>query len=539
MAFSAPRAALLALALLLAAAAPAAAAGRRGLLEKGDKEDKCIPCSSCATCMSYTSDLVAGTKDVRVSVAGCKSGEAISWLACRGTNVAGGACTIVNTDVASPCTNVESSMNKCNGARVATFTVPIAATKLTLQLHDGLFIGDNTCTEVGLDCAGGFGGNAVCAAQGGGTNACQVELDVSTCTEAAEPPNTGCTVDSECQDLDSVCSLGKCNAGTCEATPKPSDTPCRTATTSCDVTEYCTGSSLMCPDDKFEAQGTLCRAAVTAADGTTCDVAETCTGTSPECPADAAATSGTTCRAANGDCDVAETCNGTSTACPVDAFKPATFTCRDSAGVCDEAEMCPGDGPGCPANGFKPATFVCRNATGPCDKDDVCPGDGEECTADTLQPEGHVCRPTEGNACDVEEKCTGDKKACPVDQVKNQGYSIKCATTIYVCAVDPALPRQGNGNAYNLGGCTLGTASSKEPLPAIRPLDWPACMNQCINTPCNNLRGLSNMVFFDCLNNAGTADWKCNSKIDVSASTKLPHCPQNTISGWKPVPIDA
>ncbi|TMA55097.1 MAG: hypothetical protein E6J75_12780, partial [Deltaproteobacteria bacterium] len=88
---------------------------------------------------------------------------------------------------------------------------------------------------------------------------------------------------------------------------------------------------------QFESSATLCRPAAGS-----CDVAEFCTGTSATCPADAVKPATSECRGATGSCDVAEFCTGTSATCPADAFQPSTFTCRPAAGACDLTEFCTG-----------------------------------------------------------------------------------------------------------------------------------------------------------------------------------------------------
>ncbi|KAI8472079.1 MAG: hypothetical protein J3K34DRAFT_415072 [Monoraphidium minutum] len=412
-----------------------------------------------------------------------------------------GACTIANTVGASPCGQIEG--DKCNGATAATWIVPGDATSITVQLHDGLFKGDFDCGENGANslCAGGDGGSCT-----EGINAvCQVNIALSTCGAVDEGPTTGaCQNSTECESFDTDCGTGTCVAGACTTVPKAEGFECREAKVgingalSCDVAEVCNGKDTTCPDNKYAAKSVECRPAAGA-----CDVAEFCTESSPDCPTDVLRNSTHECRASDGVCDVAEFCDGNSTACPADVLKGPEVECRASAGACDAAEMCSGDSATCGEDKKHPATYTCRSDA--------------------------------ANKCDVAEMCDGTSDDCPVDQVKSQGYSIKCATTIYVCAIPYSDPKIANGNAYSLGGCTLGTAKKNELLPAIKELKWPDCMNQCIDTPCENNRGLSNMVFFDCA--ASTGAWTCNSKVDVSSNTPVPYCQNTRVPNWAPVPI--
>ena len=85
---------------------------------------------------------------------------------------------------------------------------------------------------------------------------------------------------------------------------------CRAAPGECDVAEYCTSTSSVCPSDRFRDSSNVCRVAVGV-----CDATEYCSGASPDCPVDGVLASSTQCRSVLGVCDVAEYCDGTSKAC--------------------------------------------------------------------------------------------------------------------------------------------------------------------------------------------------------------------------------
>jgi cysteine-rich repeat protein len=97
---------------------------------------------------------------------------------------------------------------------------------------------------------------------------------------------------------------------------------------------------------QFESSATVCRIAAGS-----CDLAEFCTGSSAVCPADQKSTA--ICRPAVGDCDVAEFCDGINDYCPSNGFEANGTPCDDGNdcrgpdqclnGSCDGASLC-GDG---------------------------------------------------------------------------------------------------------------------------------------------------------------------------------------------------
>ena len=89
-----------------------------------------------------------------------------------------------------------------------------------------------------------------------------------------------------------------------------------------------------------------------------CDVAEFCDGSSLDCPTDRFLPATTVCRGPTGTCDVAEHCTGTSAACPPDAVLPAGTSC--STDLCVSA-ACSGGGPTCPAGTPLPVS-ICTSA---------------------------------------------------------------------------------------------------------------------------------------------------------------------------------
>src|SRR5262249_30209165 len=78
----------------------------------------------------------------------------------------------------------------------------------------------------------------------------------------------------------------------------------------------------------FTAATTLCRPS-----SGSCDIAEFCTGTSAACPLDTVAPPGTFCRLPIDVCDVAEVCDGTSGQCPGNAVVPFCAVVPAGSGV--------------------------------------------------------------------------------------------------------------------------------------------------------------------------------------------------------------
>jgi len=151
-------------------------------------------------------------------------------------------------------------------------------------------------------------------------------------------------------------------------------------------------------------------------------------------------------------------------------------------------------------------------ASGVCDVNGVC--------IQNIHPEGTNCRPSV-DPCDVAEYCTGGSPQCPANLRKDDGYSFKCGTTQYLCAVDAADLKLNNGNSWVVGPagsqCTLGTGE------LIIALDWPHCLTQCLERTCPNGKGISNYALMHC--DKATGDWNCFEKHDVNLNYYAPVCP--------------
>jgi hypothetical protein len=103
--------------------------------------------ANCAVVKSI-SPLGDGTKMVKVDVSGCKN-DTISWLCCQTPGCKIVACN--NQSFFNP------GVEKCDEVANAVFTVPMSATSLNIQYHDGKLFGDVISNAVGFKTCGGVG----------------------------------------------------------------------------------------------------------------------------------------------------------------------------------------------------------------------------------------------------------------------------------------------------------------------------------------------------------------------------------------------
>lgn len=118
----------------------------------------------------------------------------------------------------------------------------------------------------------------------------------------AATTSDACDVDDVCDGASEVCRPTFVAAGV--VCSPPSGDPC-------DVPDVCSGTHGGCAPRVAFPQ--VCRPAAGA-----CDVAEWCTGSSPICPGDALIGAGTWCRVSTQGCDPTESCDGASPRCPAD-----------------------------------------------------------------------------------------------------------------------------------------------------------------------------------------------------------------------------
>ena len=453
-------------------------------------QDVCIDCHDCAACTSVE-HYDEKYEIVHIDLSGCKS-SSVSWFCCRYSQTDGGSkeiCDIIHCDG-----QLRVRKHKCEELNTAQYIVPKGTTSITVQLHDGKFIGNLTCDKKN-DCCGGIDGSC----KGGASSACETTINLNTCRSTppptpvpvspppapvsppptpVSPPTPECAIDFDCLHLNDACAKGVCdNYGKCKVQFSDTTTVCRGSNGSCDVEERCTGLSSSCPADDFKTNAHVCRGAVGTCDleerctgdsaicpadafqphshtcrnsAGTCDIEEKCTGLSGTCPPDVVKTSAHVCRASVGLCDLEERCTGTSVACPPNYLKPSSHTCRGAIGACDVEEKCTGISGTCPPDALKTSGHVCRLSTGPCDPKESCTGFSGECPVDTFKPNTHTCRASAGD-CDVEEKCTGFTGPCPVDTFKSNAHICRysagdcdvqetCAGNSPSCPVDAFKP---------------------------------------------------------------------------------------------------
>jgi cysteine-rich repeat protein len=173
---------------------------------------------------------------------------------------------------------------------------------------------------------------------------------------------------------------------------------------------------------QFESSATVCRAAASS-----CDLAEFCTGSSAVCPANQKSTA--VCRPAVGDCDVAESCDGVSDACPSDGLAANGTTCDDSTS-CTSPDQC--------LDGSCVGSSLCGDGTvqGGCGEgcDDGNTADGDGCSSLCIAEfcgDG-VLQPLLGEECDDGNVFPGDgcDQSCLIeDQTYSEAFTQGSAAT--------------------------------------------------------------------------------------------------------------
>ncbi len=109
------------------------------------------------------------------------------------------------------------------------------------------------------------------------SNICSLsENNVSACMPVNLPDGTACTNDTS---SDACADGGFCSSSECVATISPAGTVCRASAGSCDITEYCDGSSTSCPSNALEPAGTACG----NMENNSCVENQTCSGQSVSC----------------------------------------------------------------------------------------------------------------------------------------------------------------------------------------------------------------------------------------------------------------
>jgi len=298
----------------------------------------------------YTGGVCAGTLASAGYVCRPAAGPCDVAESCDGVSA---ACP---ADAVSPAGSVcRASAGVCDVAELCTGVS--AACPADATAPNGTACNDGSaCTQTDT-CQAGVctGSNPVtCAASDQCHTTGTCDPATGMCSNPAKTNGTSCDDGSACTSGD-VCTNGACtggspvvcaasdqchNTGTCDPATGVCSNPAKADGTACNDGNVCTSNDVcaagVCASSTWSSSATLCR----ANNGGGCDVAEYCTGSSPVCPADLGSASGTVCRASAGACDLAEVCNGTSAACPANQFAAAGTACGLPAMVCDGAGVC-------------------------------------------------------------------------------------------------------------------------------------------------------------------------------------------------------
>lgn len=355
---------------------------------------------------------------------------------------------------------------------------PITSYRPRLTVEYTLRAQGTTCSNDN-QCATGHCTNGVCC-------------NVSACTALNECRNPGtCQVGSGvcsnpskpngsvCSDPNpgNPCDVGRCQSGSCSASPSNNGAQCRASFGECDLAEFCQNGSTSCPADAKRPNNFSC-----TDDGNVC-TRDICNGSSNNCthpPGNA----GLVCNPSAGVCDVAETCTGSSSSCPADGFRSNSFECASPS--CDPGPpaegtlpaYCPGNGPSCPSQqviscssnlcdgnfcaGACVTDAQCPNNNwcnagvcepqlglgGSCPRDATCssghcsdgvccntacgnsnPNDCQQCSGSgqcQVLPNNVTCRSSTGS-CDPRERCDGINPACPSDELSPAGTVCRTA----------------------------------------------------------------------------------------------------------------
>ena len=212
----------------------------------------------------------------------------LSWGACE-TGPDCPSCTGVNI-ITQPADKTITSGQTTTLSVVASGTAP-----LSYQWYQG--IPTDTSHPVGTD-ASTFTTPALNATTSYWvkvTNSCGT-ANSNTATVTVTPTCNGCSIAGTCYQDRTVNPNNPCQI--CNKSVNQTDWSintntsqvCRAADGDCDVDEYCTGSSISCPNNSFKNLTTLCRDATDL-----CDAKEYCTGSTASCPNDLVKSANTPC----------------------------------------------------------------------------------------------------------------------------------------------------------------------------------------------------------------------------------------------------
>lgn len=371
-------------------------------------------------------------------------------------------------------------MNRITFTQIAKFILFVSFISNTLSAPDHINVCSWTCEN---ECA-------TCLSKENVSGGFNLEIDLSGCKNDtiswACCKNVGCYVET----CDGVFDDTKCDELT-------------TATFFVPDTE--TSLIIEIHDGRLSGNVNCYGGECCGGDGTSCDNGisgvcrqtinlSTCEYFEPECTLNEHCVS-------PGDCGYSECIDG---ACENSYLHNETL-CRSSAGDCDEEEYCSGYSYDCPEDSFLPSTFECRPSEGDCDISEYCSGYNATCPYDVIKDSGTLCR-TSNDFCDVEDFCDGISTICQ-DQRNDYSYSFKCGTTCFLCGIKQNEIGKASPVSYKVDDCGIGRCDT------FVELNWPNCIDECIETICPNNKALSNAGFYTC--QADTNDWMCNWKVDT------------------------
>ncbi len=352
-----------------------------GVMDAGISDDAPMPpdsalpsCRTSVDCPTINCEVGVCTDSRCVYTPTCASGEV-----CCGNQCAAN-CDCVGVPSGREC---RPASDDCDVAEVCEGTNPACppdlvdpALTLCRGAVDECDVAES-CDGVNKACPGDVFAFGEPCGEGSTSGFCNATGACGACVQ-----NSPCTYSED----QSPCDLGRrdCATGACmRNAPAPATTLCRTsARGGCDLPEYCDGTSVDCPPDRFSPVSTVCRAA-------------------------------------GGACGLEERCPGDSAVCPPDARRAAGFVCLEAT-ICQAQSTCDGSSDACRPGAFADATTVCRPAPmamdGTCDVEERCTGASRDCPGDRFATSEMVCRPATNASCDIAEYCRGDSPTCPPNQ---------------------------------------------------------------------------------------------------------------------------
>ena len=271
----------------------------------------------------------------------------------------------------------------------------------------------------------------------GSTNECQTvykttttvcNASVSACEQDARctgksgacPDKKPKAKGTKCQD-DEKCASYQCDGETveCHLVYKPNTTVCDAASSGCEESARCTGTSTVCPKKTLKPEGAVCQEPTSCAD-------YWCDGKTVSCNP-TYRNSSVLCRNATGECDLDTYCSGESASCPSRKYKPTGTPCAEPDACADY--VCVNYNAKCQRQ-FRPKTHICANATEECESPAYCTGSSTECPPKTIRAKGEVCR--DPTPC-ADFVCDGNTTTC--HEVPRE-TGTKCANATSACEQD-------------------------------------------------------------------------------------------------------